>query len=155
MVRESRRSRPGSTIAGRRFIGLIAIAATLLTACGRSEPPQAKQEAETIARTEFTDRIENFFEYDPLVAGQPSRFLIHLTDLSDGSPVEQAAVTVVIRGTGDGQPAALETKARVGRVTGIYAAEITVPRAGSYDLEFRVRNAKLDERMALTGFAAR
>lgn len=134
---------------------LIGVAATLLTACGGSEPPQVKEEPETIARTEFTDRIENFFEYDPLVSGQPSRFLIHITDLSDGSPVEQADVTVVIRGTGDAQPIAPEVKARVGRVTGIYVAEIAVPRAGAYDLEFRVRNAKLDERMALTGFAAR
>jgi hypothetical protein len=134
-------------------VALVAIAA-LLTSCGRSEPPQTNEEGETIARTEFTDRIENFFEYDPLVSGQTSRFLIHLTDLSDGSPVEQADVTVVIRGTGDPQSTAPEVKARVGRVTGIYVAEITVPRAGAYDLEFRIRNAKLDERMSLTGFAA-
>jgi hypothetical protein len=133
---------------------MLAIAMlALLTACGRSEPPQVKEEAETIARTEFTDRVENFFEYDPLVPGKRSRFLIHLTDLSDGAPVEQAEVTVAVRATSGGT--STEVKARVGRVTGIYVAEITVPTAGTYDFEFRVRNAKLDERMPLTGFATR
>ena len=39
-------------------------------------------------------------------------------------------------------------------MTGIYVAEVTVPRAGSYTIEFHVKNAKLDERMALADFAA-
>lgn len=153
MDRTRCRCMPASTTGSRRWAALGVAIITLLAACGRPEPPQVKEDAETIARTEFTDRIENFFEYDPLVPGQPSRFLIHLTDLSDGSPVEQAEVTVTVRASGGGQPA--EVKARVGRVTGIYAAEITMPGAGAYDLEFRVRNAKLDERMTLTGFATR
>ena len=149
------RHRPvaASTTAGRRWAMLAISILGLLTACGRPEPPEVKDEAETIARTEFTDRIENFFEYDPLVPGKRSRFLIHLTDLSDGAPVEQAEVTVTVRATGGGTPT--EVKARVGRVTGIYVAEITVPGAGAYDLEFRGRNAKLDERMPLSGFATR
>jgi hypothetical protein len=54
-----------------------------------------EEEAEAIARTEFTDRIENFFEYEPLRAGKPSMFRIHLTDLADGSPVEQAQARIV------------------------------------------------------------
>jgi hypothetical protein len=52
---------------------------------------------EALARTEFTARIENFFEYEPIKAGKPSQFRIHLTDLSDGSPVEKAEVTMIIR----------------------------------------------------------
>lgn len=153
MARTWRRRMAASTTGSRRWAALAVGVITLLAACGRSEPPQVKEDAETIARTEFTDRIENFFEYDPLVPGKPSRFLIHLTDLSDGAPVEQGEVVVTVRATGGGQP--VEVKARVGRVTGIYVAEITVPGAGAYDLEFRVRNAKLDERMSLTGFATR
>ena len=153
MVYTGHRRGAASTTGGRRWAALAIAILALLVACGRPESPQVKDDAETIARTEFTDRIENFFEYDPLVPGKPSRFLIHLTDLSDGAPVEQAEVTVTIRATGGGAPA--EVKARVGRVTGIYVAEITAPGAGAYDLEFRVRNAKLDERMPLTGFATR
>ena len=153
MVCTGHRRVAASTTGSRRWAMLAMAMLALLTACGRPEPPQVKNEAETIARTEFTDRIENFFEYDPLVPGKPSRFLIHLTDLSDGAPVEQAEVTVTVRASSGGTPA--EVKARVGRVTGIYVAEITAPTAGAYDLEFRVRNAKLDERMPLTGFATR
>lgn len=144
---------PASTTGSRRWAALVVAIIILLAACGRSEPPPVKADAETIARTEFTDRIENFFEYDPLVPGKPSRFLIHLTDLSDGSPVEQAEVTVTVRAADGGQPA--EVKARVGRVTGIYVAEISVPRAGAYDIDFRVRNYKIDERMPLPGFPTR
>jgi hypothetical protein len=107
--------------------------------------------AETIARTEFTSRIENFFEYEPLRPGRPSHFLIHLTDLTDGAPVAQADVTLTIRGAGPGPPVG-EAKAKVGRVTGIYVAEVVTPGPGDYDIEFRVRNAHLDERMPLTGF---
>ena len=108
-----------------------------------------------MARTEFTDRIENFFEYVPLVPGRASSFLIHLTDLADGSPVEKAEVTLTLRPSGAGAGAAMTTKAKVGRVTGIYVAELTAPAAGEYAIDFQVKNAKLDERMALTGFEAR
>jgi hypothetical protein len=153
MVYTGHRCGTASTTGGRRWALLAMAILALLVACGRPESPQGKDNAETIARTEFSDRIENFFEYDPLVPGKPSRFLIHLTDLSDGAPVEQAEVTVTIRASGGAAPA--EVKARIGRVTGIYVAEITAPATGAYDLEFRVRNAKLDERMTLTGFATR
>ena len=122
-------------------------------ACRPENPATATkhEESETIARTEFTGRIENFFEYEPLHPGKPSRFLIHLTDLTDGAPVAQADVVLTIRGAGAGQPVG-ETKAKVGRVTGIYVAEVVVPAPGDYDIEFRVRNAHLNERMPLTGF---
>jgi hypothetical protein len=129
------------------------MAALLLVAgCGGSQPPEAAKEPETLARTEFTDRIENFFEHDPLAPGKPSRFLIHLTDLSDGSPVEKAEVTLTVRQDSGGTATA--TKARIGRVTGIYVAEVTVPAPGSYTIDFHVKNAKLDERMTLADFRA-
>jgi hypothetical protein len=113
--------------------------------------PKKEEATETIARTEFTGRIENFFEYEPLRPGKPSRFLIHLTDLNDGAPVAQADVVLTVRRAG-GSASAGEMKAKVGRVTGIYVAEVIVPAAGDYDIEFHVRNPHLDERMALTGF---
>jgi hypothetical protein len=122
----------------------------LLVAC-RREPTVDKQPSETIARTEFTERIENFFEYEPLTPGKPSAFLIHLTDLSDGAPVEKADVTLMVRP--ERVEHGVEAKAKVGRVTGIYVAEVTVPAPGRYTIEFRVKNAKLDERMVLADFA--
>ena len=128
------------------FISAILVFA----ACGSSPKREAKQEEEAIARTEFTERIENFFEYEPLKAGTPSQFLIHLTDLSDGSPVEKAEVTLTTRTKSGAE--VMQTKARVGKVTGIYVADVAVPNKGDYDIEFHVKNSKIDERIPLTDF---
>jgi 5-hydroxyisourate hydrolase-like protein (transthyretin family) len=135
---------------------LIVVAALLLlvAACSKPEeppPPAAAEEPEALARTEFTHRIENFFEYEPLKNGQPSQFRIHLTDLSDGSPVEKAQVTLAVRAKGSSDEAVRITS-KVGKVTGIYVAELTVPKPGEYDIEFHIKNDKLDERMPLSDF---
>jgi hypothetical protein len=112
---------------------------------------QASAEPETLSRTEFTDRVENYFEYEPLHAGKPSPVRIHLTDLSDGSPVEKAEVSLTVRPKG-GSDTVVRTTARVGKVTGIYVADLNVPRSGQYDVEFRIKNEKLDERLPLSDF---
>ena len=118
--------------------------------CSRSQPAAEEHAEEALSRTEFTERIENFFEHDPLKAGKPSQFLIHLTDLSDGTPVEKAEVTLITRTKDGGE--VMQTKARVGKVTGIYVADVSIPSRGDYDIEFQVKNEKLDERMALKDF---
>ena len=125
-------------------------ALVMFAACGSSPKPEAEHEEEAIARTEFTDRIENFFEYEPLKAGNPSQFLIHLTDLTDGTPIEKAEVTLITRAKGGAE--VMQTKARVGKVTGIYVADVAIPNKGDYDIEFHVKNAKVDERLPLTDF---
>ena len=140
------------TTAGGRSVKLLSLifAVLLFPACGSSPKQEAEHEGEAIARTEFTDRIENFFEYDPLKAGQTSQFLIHLTDLTDGTPVEKAEVTLITRAKGGAE--VMQTKARVGKVVGIYVADVALPSKGDYDIEFHVKNAKIDERLALTDF---
>lgn len=123
----------------------------LFASCGSSATKkEAEHEEEAIAVTEFTDRIENFFEYAPLHAGKPSQFLIHLTDLSDGSPVEKAEVSLKISPKGSSN--FNEVKAKVGRVTGIYVADVQIDEKGIYDIEFFVKNEKLNEKMPLKDF---
>ncbi len=125
----------------------------LLIASGCSQPAAAPPvaEPETLSRTEFTVRVENYFEYEPLRGGKASPFRIHLTDLSDGSPVEQAEVTLTAHAKGSAQPVA-QTVSKVGKVAGIYVAELAIPQPGDYDIEFHIKNAKLDERMPLSDF---
>lgn len=145
---------PAKTTASRWRRGLIWLSVLLLLAGCRPQEQKAVDKAaaeEAIARTEFTERIENFFEYEPLKAGKPSQFRIHLTDLSDGSPVEQAEVTLSIRAQSGGTESS-EMKAKVGKVTGIYVAEVAIAKPGAYDIEFHVKNSKLDERMPLADF---
>src|SRR5438046_6483580 len=121
-----------TTTADRRWTVLVA----LILGCRGPQPSRSEQQPETLSRTEFTDRIENFFEHEPLTPGKPSRFLIHLTDLSDGSPVEKADVTLTVRPARGGGPGAV-TKAKVARVTGIYVAEVTVPGRDNYPIVFQ------------------
>jgi len=133
---------------------LLQVPILAVPSCSGSKPAPAlpaEAEPEAIARTEFTDRLENFFEYEPLHAGKPSQFRIHLTDLSDGTPIEQAQVTLVVRRKASAETAA-ESVAKVGKVIGIYVAQLSVPQAGAYDIEFHIRNAKLDERLQLKDF---
>jgi 5-hydroxyisourate hydrolase-like protein (transthyretin family) len=139
------------TTACRRSVWVFSLLLTFvaLSACS-SAPKQEAEHEEALSRTEFTERIENFFEHDPLKAGKPSQFLIHLTDLSDGTPVEKAEVTLITRAKGGGE--VMQTKARVGKVTGIYVADVSIPNRGDYDIEFQVKNEKLDERMSLKDF---
>jgi 5-hydroxyisourate hydrolase-like protein (transthyretin family) len=139
-----------TTAGSRRVLVLVLTLLLLQFGCSRSQPSAEEHEEEALSRTEFTERIENFFEHDPLKAGKPSQFLIHLTDLSDGTPVEKAEVTLVTRAKNGSE--VMQTKARVGKVTGIYVADVSIPNRGEYDIEFLVKNAKLDERMALKDF---
>src|SRR4051794_23804549 len=113
---------------------LLFILCLNLQSCANSTPtsnataaPTAEPEA--LSRTEFTDRVENYFEYEPLHAGKPTPFRIHLTDLSDGSPVEKAEVTLTVSPKGSSS-SIVQTTSRVGKVTGIYVADITVPKQG-------------------------
>jgi hypothetical protein len=130
---------------------LLFLCILFVSSCSDPVPQPAPEEPEMLSRTEFTARVENFFEYGPLQSGKASPFLIHLTDLSDGSPVEKAEVTLLVRPAGSSQTIT-QTVSRVGKVTGIYVAELTIPRAGEYDIEFHIKNAKLDERMSLSDF---
>lgn len=123
----------------------------LIQECSKPAPAPPPAEPEALSRTEFTQRVENYFEYEPLRGGKPSQVRIHLTDLSDGSPVDKAEVTLVVRPKGSREPLT-QTVSRVGKVTGIYVAELTIPKPGDYDIEFHIKNDRLDERMPLSNF---
>src|SRR5215510_8436892 len=85
---------------------LLPILCLILLGCSSSNPtasPASVAEPEALSRTEFTDRVENYFEYEPLHAGKPSQVRIHLTDLSGGFPVEKAEVTLVVKPKGSFQ----------------------------------------------------
>jgi len=139
-----------TTAGSRKWLLLILTLFLLQFGCSRTQPAAEEHEEEALSRTEFTERIENFFEHDPLKAGKSSQFLIHLTDLSDGTPVEKAEVTLVTRAKNGSE--VMQTKARIGKVTGIYVADVSIPNRGDYDIEFHIKNAKLDERMLLKDF---
>jgi 5-hydroxyisourate hydrolase-like protein (transthyretin family) len=124
----------------------------LLAGCSKpAAPPAAAAEPETLSRTEFTGRVENYFEYEPLRSGKASAVRIHLTDLSDGSPVAKAQVTLTVRPQASSDTI-VQTTSRIGKVDGIYVAELTIPKPGTYDIEFHIKNEKLDDHMPVSNF---
>jgi membrane fusion protein, heavy metal efflux system len=145
----------------RSTIAVLLGAVLLFSGCNSSpDGPSGEQtegadhgtetQAEPIARTEFSDRLLNFFEFAPLKPQETSSFLIHLTDLKTGEPVAQGDVKLIIKGPNGKE---LDTvQAKVGRVTGIYVAEVKIPIAGTYGIDFVVKNDKLQETMSLQGF---
>src|SRR3989442_6533677 len=118
----------------------VAAMLLLIAGCAKpAQPPAPAAEPEAMSRTEFTNRVENYFEYEPLHSGKASQVRIHLTDLSDGSPVERAEVTLAVRPKGSADPV-IQTTSRIGKVTGIYVAELLMPKPGQYDIEFNIKN---------------
>jgi RND family efflux transporter MFP subunit len=53
---------------------------------------------EPLELTRFSDRTELFVEAPPLIAGEPSEVLVHLTRLSDFKPVAEGEVRVTLSG---------------------------------------------------------
>ena len=109
------------------------------------------QEPEVISRTEYTLRIENFFQFQPLRAGKASQFRIELKDVSDDSHIEGAQITLTVR-RGRLPQAIAQATSRADKAPGIYLTSLTIPTAGSYSIEFRIKNAKFDERMLVDFF---
>jgi len=69
--------------------------------CGGDAPPAAEAENErpTVAVTLWTSKSELFAEHPVLVAGEPARFAIHLTDLATFKPLTTGTVRVHLAGT--------------------------------------------------------
>lgn len=121
----------------------------LTAGCG-SEAQDARETPDTLSRTEFTDRIENFFEYEPLRSNRVSRFRVHLTDLAEGTPVGEGEVALRLL---SGSQIVAETRARPGSSAGIYLLDVTPPARGDFVIEFHIKMEALDETMRLSGFS--
>lgn len=109
------------------------------------------QSPELISRTEYSARIENFFQFQPLYAGKPSQFRIEPKDVSDFTPIEAAQITLTVRRVGSRQAVTVATS-KPDKTKGVYLAQVTVATPGKYSIEFRIRNAKFDERMLVDLF---
>lgn len=121
-----------------------AIAVAMLVACGGGAKdehghPQAEAgpaEPEPWSVTTWGERYEIFPETAPLAAGSASSAHIHVTVLSDFSPLRQGSVTIVLRG-----PAGEQSFAGTFNRDGIVDVTIAPAREGVYDLFFRIDSA--------------
>jgi RND family efflux transporter MFP subunit len=103
-------------------------------ACGRAAPaPMPEDELATVARTLWTQKTELFAEHPVLVAGEPARFAIHLTDLATFRPLTKGTVRVHLEG------ARSETFSADGPSRpGIFGVTVKPAAAGKYTLRIDV-----------------
>lgn len=126
-------------------IGMIAIT---LAGCRREAPP-VKAETDgpaPLSVTRWTDKTELFAEYPTLVAGQTSRFAIHLTTLDPFKAVSDGTMEVELR-SGDGQ---VETFSAPGPTRpGIFGVDVKPSRAGMRELRITWRSPRMSDSHAV------
>lgn len=87
--------------------------------------------------TDFSEKTELFVEYQPLIAGQPSKFAIHLTRLADYKPLPKGKVTVVLAG-GSGADEVFRIDSPT--APGIFKPAITPKASGERELTIHVES---------------
>ena len=119
----------------RSWVGWVVACLVLgVSGCGAPDPaatdPVEADEPAPVVETRWTALTELFVEFPPLVAGQTSRFAIHVTDLATFEPVRAGRVEVRLRGA-DTQTFEVDAPGR----PGIFGVDVTPDQAGRYRLE--------------------
>ncbi len=131
----------------------LALAGGLAAGCARDAYPhgnegQPAQDAAAGAAalvqtaTRWTDRVEVYAVYPPLVAGRSAGFALHLTDLRTFKPVTSGRISIEIV-TGDGKT--LAVRGGQPAAPGEYLLLVTVPAAGTYRWGVRLEHADATE----------
>ena len=111
---------------------------------GNEEQGQA-QGHRAAAVTLWTDRTELFMEYPPLVAGNPSTLVIHLTTLKTFQPVRSGKLTVEFFSGEQHFEVVNHEPAR----PGIYLPEVTIPTGGTYKLSLHIAGEQVEDRIEI------
>ncbi len=90
------------------------------------------------AITRWTDSTELFMEHPALIVGQPDKFAVHLTDLTDFAPLRSGRITLTFTPRDGGSPLIVVQDSP--RAPGIYGPAPNFERAGVYDLSLRVES---------------
>lgn len=102
--------------------------------------------------TLWTDSTELFMEYPGLVVGQPAKFNVHLTDLTDFAPLRTGKVSFRFdpEGGGEGFTVVQDTP----RAPGIYGPAPEFPRPGVWNLTITVESPQARDVIAVPGLRA-
>ncbi|MFU8847485.1 MAG: efflux RND transporter periplasmic adaptor subunit [Opitutales bacterium] len=98
-------------------------------------------EPEPVVVTQYTANSELFLEHPPLLRGEAARLIVHLTRLSDFSPITEGSLEVRLV-PASGQPYTLiaERPARAG----IFLPEIVPPFTGTATMELILRSTQMN-----------
>ena len=115
-----------------KHVVFIVLSCTLIASCRRDAPAVAEDEGpEPLSVTRWTNKTELFAEYPALVAGQTSRFAIHLTTLEPFKAITEGAVDVQLRAA-DGQVEAFSVQGP--SRPGVFGVDVKPARAGRREL---------------------
>ena len=126
----------------RRIQLLFVIVLTVLVGCSGS-PDTAEHDHvdESLRLTGWSANAEAFVEHPPLWAGRTAGFIIHVTNVADGSPRNSGAVT--LHGTNSAgltRSGSADDPMR----PGVYAAVLILPEAGDWQLRLEVDGFDVD-----------
>lgn len=128
-----------STTRSLYLCGVLCVGVLLAIACGRLEngaaPAPEEEEEKTAQVTVWGDRLEIFLEHRLLVAGTPTKFITHVTDLLTLEPRRAGPVTFILRQ--EGQTPIVHEEPAPAR-DGIYLPELTFPQPGVWMVALRV-----------------
>jgi cobalt-zinc-cadmium efflux system membrane fusion protein len=103
---------------------------------------------EPLAFTVYTDSVELFVEFAPLVVGQESRFAAHFTRMGRlFAPVTQGNATITLKGIG----VPLTSTADAPSDPGIFRFALTPAEEGSCKLVFTVRSGNRTDTLTIEG----
>jgi hypothetical protein len=121
-----------------------------MTGCGRdSANADAADEPAGGAITVWTDSTELFMEHPALNVGAPDQFAVHLTDLTDFSPLQSGRVTMRFQLRGGGALVVVTQDAP--RAPGIYGPAPEFTQAGTYDLTLIVDGPQARDSISIPG----
>ncbi len=127
-----------SSIMYRIFVWVPILA--LAVACNKpsaQEDDIHTQEDEHVQHTLFTDHLEFFIEHEPLVTGEETEFLVHLTWLDSYQSCSTGTVTITVDGRSASSAEALRP--------GIFAVPFTPGDAGTYHATFSLKTTDVHE----------
>ena len=126
----------------------VLIIAAVTGACGGREESAAPREdgPDPIAVTRWTDKTELFAEYPPLVAGETSRFAIHLTDLRTFKAVTAGQVEVQLLDGGAPETFRVDGPSR----PGIFGVDVKPSRPGARTIVISLKSGALTDEHRVT-----
>ncbi|MBK6626009.1 MAG: efflux RND transporter periplasmic adaptor subunit [Flavobacteriales bacterium] len=144
----------------RKSIPFVLVAALLHACHDHPHPDQGEHghdhaagadhhvELEPLAYTLYSDSIELFVEFKPLVVGQESRFAAHFTHLrSVHVPLTQGSASVAMKGIGAPQVITADAPSS----PGIFRMAVTPAQEGSCSLTFIVNVGNLHDTLTIGG----
>ena len=135
---------------GSRFAEALLLALMAAACSGEGvEISVASAEPAGGAITIWTDSTELFMEHPALIVGAPDKFAVHLTDLTDFTPLRSGRITMRFMPRGGG--AAVVVTQDAPRAPGIYGPTPEFATPGTYDLTILVDSEQAKDSIGVPG----